>query len=86
MAYPFVAYAVGLIYERTSRSFAFAALAGFAGEIVLFAVGLSWLAALTRSFSLAVQFGLYWFVFSEVIKIFLAAGIASRWQRKANSQ
>jgi biotin transporter BioY len=31
---------------------------------------------LTHSLSQAVQFGLYWFVFAEVIKIMLAAVLA----------
>src|SRR6266436_3976014 len=35
MAYPLVAFAAGWIYEHTSRRFAWAALAGLAGEIVL---------------------------------------------------
>jgi biotin transport system substrate-specific component len=82
MAYPFVAYAAGLIYERTSRRFGWAVLAGLAGEVVLFAGGLSWLAVLTRSFSLALKIGLYWFLFAETIKILMAAGLASRWHRR----
>jgi len=81
MAYPFVALVAGWIYERTSRRFGWAALAGFAGEIVLFAGGLSWLFVLTHSLLQAVRWGLYWFVFAEVIKIMLAAGIAGRWSR-----
>jgi biotin transporter BioY len=43
--------------------------------------GLSWLAVLTHSFALAVRFGLYWFVFAEVIKIMSASALASGWQR-----
>jgi len=82
MAYPFVAYVAGWIYERTSRGFAVAALASFAGEIVLFTGGLSWLFVLTHSLSQAIRWGLYWFVFAEVIKIMLAAGIASAWSRR----
>ena len=81
MAYPLVAFVVGWIYERTSRRFGWAALAGFAGEVVLFAGGLSWLFVLTHSLSQAVRWGLYWFVFAEVIKIMLAAGVAGRWSR-----
>jgi len=81
MAYPLVAFVAGWIYERTSRRFGWAALAGFAGEVVLFAGGLSWLFVLTHSLSQAVRWGLYWFVFAEVIKITLAAGIAGRWSR-----
>ena len=81
MAYPLVAFVTGWIYERTSRRFGWATLAGFAGEVVLFAGGLSWLFALTHSLSQALQWGLYWFVFAEVIKVMLAAAVASRWNR-----
>src|SRR6267142_1354559 len=52
MAYPLVAFTAGWIYENTSRRFAWAALAGFAGEVVLFAGGLGWLFVLTHSLSL----------------------------------
>ncbi|HTR25032.1 MAG TPA: biotin transporter BioY [Terriglobales bacterium] len=82
MAYPFVAFVAGWIYERSSRRFVWAAFAGMAGEAVLFAGGLSWLFVLTHSLALAVRWGLYWFVFAEVIKIMLAAGVASSWRRK----
>jgi biotin transporter BioY len=45
---------------------------------------LSWLAFLTHSVAQAFRWGLYWFVFAEVIKVMAAAGIASRWPgRKA---
>ena len=54
---------------------AWAALAGTAGEVVLFAGGLGWLFVLTHSVSLAFKWGLYWFVFAEVIKIAVAAGL-----------
>ncbi len=84
MAYPFVAFVAGWIYERTSRRFGWAALAGLAGEIVLFAGGLGWLFVLTHSFAQALKWGLYWFLFAEVIKIMLAAGVASGWSRRFN--
>jgi biotin transport system substrate-specific component len=86
MAYPFVAFVAGRIYERSSRSLAWAALAGFAGEIVLFAGGLGWLFVITHSLAQAVRWGLYWFVFAEVIKIMLAAGVASGWSRRFSRQ
>lgn len=82
MAYPFVALVAGWIFEHTPRRFAWAALAGLAGEIVLFAGGLGWLFVLTHSLSQAVRWGLYWFVFAEVIKIMLAAGVVSEWSRR----
>ncbi len=82
MVYPLVAFVAGYIYEHSPRRFGWAALAAVAAEIVLFAGGLSWLAVLTHSISLAVKFGLYWFVFAELIKIFMAAGVASRWHKR----
>ena len=81
LAYPFVAFITGWIAERGSKSFFRFFVASVAGEIVLFAGGLSWLAIYTHSFALAVRFGLYWFVFAEVIKIMLASGITSGWAR-----
>ena len=81
MAYPLAAFTAGWIYEHTSRRFAWAALAAFAADVVLFAGGLGWLFALTHSLSLAIKLGLYWFVFAEVIKIAMAAAFAARWSR-----
>ena len=86
MAYPLVAFVAGWIYERSSRSFRGAAFAGLAGEIVLFAGGLSWLFVLTHSLSRAIHWGLYWFVFAEVIKIMLAAGVAAQWKKRFSPQ
>jgi biotin transport system substrate-specific component len=77
MAYPLVAFVAGWIYEKTSRRFGWAALAAAAAEVVLFAGGLSWLAMLTHSVSLAIRYGLYWFVFAEVLKVMMAAGVAA---------
>ena len=79
MAYPLVAFVAGWIYERSSKRFGWAAFSAVAGEMVLFAGGLSWLAVLTHSISMAIKFGLYWFVFAEVIKVLMAAGVAARW-------
>jgi biotin transport system substrate-specific component len=83
LAYPFVAGIAGWVFDAKNRekSFARAAIAGVLAEIFLFVCGLSWLAVLTHSFALAVRFGLYWFVFAEVIKIMSASALASGWQR-----
>jgi biotin transport system substrate-specific component len=81
LAYPFVAWMAGCVMERGKKTFARAFTAGLLAEVLLFAGGLSWLAALTHSFSLAVRYGLYWFVFAEIIKIMFAAGIATGWER-----
>jgi biotin transport system substrate-specific component len=83
LAYPFVASITGWVFETTGskKSFARAAIACLLAEIYLFAGGLSWLTILTHSLSLAIRFGLYWFIFAEVIKIMSAAALASGWQR-----
>src|SRR5216684_2319552 len=86
MAYPLVAFVAGYIYQHTSRSFAWAALSAAAAEVVLFAGGLSWLAVLTHSISLAIRYGLYWFVFAEVIKVMMAAAVAARWHQQPSMQ
>jgi biotin transport system substrate-specific component len=81
LAYPLVAWLAGFIGERGRKSFARAAVGGFLADVLLFIGGLSWLAFLTHSVALAFRLGLYWFVFAEVIKVMMAAGIATRWQR-----
>jgi biotin transport system substrate-specific component len=86
LAYPLVAWMAGFIVERGRKSFARAALGGFLGEVMLFAGGLGWLAVLTHSVAQAFRWGLYWFVFAEVIKVMMAAGIAARWQRRLQAQ
>lgn len=81
LAYPFVAALAGWIMERGARTFLRAATAGVLGEILLFASGISWLVFFTHSFAQAVRFGFYWFMFAEIIKVMLAAGISSGWRR-----
>ena len=80
LVYPFVAFLAGYIFERGTRSFLRAAVAGFLAEILLFAGGLTWLYVFTHSLAKAAYLGLYWFLAAEVIKVMLAAGIASRWR------
>ncbi len=86
LAYPLVAWIAGHVIERGGKTFARAAFAGLLGEVVLFAGGLSWLAVLTHSMALAFRWGLYWFVFAEVIKVMVAAGMAAQWQRRSSAQ
>lgn len=87
MAYPFAAFSAGWIMEHGRKSFTRAAVASVLGDIVLFIGGIAWLYIYTHSFARALQFGLYWFVFAEIIKVLLASGIASGWKhfRKANT-
>ena len=82
MAYPFVAFLAGAIYERGAKSFFRATVAGIAGETLLFAGGLSWLYLATHSLARAAYLGLYWFVAAEVMKVMFAAAIAKRWRRQ----
>jgi biotin transport system substrate-specific component len=82
LAYPFVAWLAGYVMERGSRTFLRATIAAFLGEALLFAGGLSWLAILTHSISQAFRWGLYWFIFAEIIKVMIAAGVASRWPHR----
>jgi biotin transport system substrate-specific component len=85
MMYPFVAFLAGYVMERGAKSFARAAMASILAEIVLFAGGIGWLVVWTHSISLALRFGLYWFVFAEIIKVMAAAAIARGWQRFDNT-
>jgi biotin transport system substrate-specific component len=78
-AYPFVAWLAGFVLERGQKNFSRAAAAGFLGEIVLFIGGLTWLSVLTHSTAQAFRLGLYWFLFAEIIKVMVAAGIAVKW-------
>ena len=82
LAYPFVAFVAGYVFERSPRSFLRAALAGLSAEIVLFMSGLGWLFMFTHSLAKAAYLGLYWFVAAEIIKVMFAAGVATRWNRR----
>lgn len=80
IAYPFVAAVTGFIFEHGKPAFARAAIACLAGEVLLFTFGISWLYVYTHSLAKALSFGLYWFIFAEVLKIMLAAGTVRGWQ------
>ena len=86
MAYPLVAGLAGFLFHRGRKTFASAVVAGIAAEVLLFAIGLSWLAILAGSFKKALLLGLYWFVFAEVIKVLLAAAAAVRIKRAPKVQ
>jgi biotin transport system substrate-specific component len=86
MAYPLVAGLAGYLMERGRKTFAGAAIAGLLAEVLLFASGLAWLGIWTGSIKKAVQFGLYWFLFAEVIKVLIAAAVAVRLRRNPKVQ
>ena len=81
LAYPFVAFVAGYVFEQGKRSFRRAAIAGGIAEILLFAGGLGWLYMFTHSLAKAAYLGLYWFVAAEILKVMVAAAIAARWRR-----
>src|SRR5579864_8958067 len=86
MVYPFVAFLAGYVFERGAKTFLRAATAGILAEIVLFAGGLAWLYAFTHSLAKAAYLGLSWFLAAEIIKIMVAAAIATRVRRSAVKQ
>jgi biotin transport system substrate-specific component len=86
LTYPLVAWLAGYVMEHGRKTFARAAVGGLLGEIALFTGGLTWLAVLTHSVTQAFRWGLYWFVFAEVIKVMMAAGIAAQWQHRRIAQ
>jgi biotin transport system substrate-specific component len=86
LMYPLVAWVAGYVMEHGRKSFARAAIGGLIGEVVLFTGGLAWLAVLTHSVAQAFRWGLYWFLFAEIIKVMMAAGIAARWHSQQQAQ
>jgi biotin transport system substrate-specific component len=86
LVYPFVAGLAGFIFERGRKSFARAAIAGLLAETVLFAGGVTWLYVATHSLAKAAYLGLYWFIAAEVLKVMIAAAIATRWGRGSATQ
>jgi biotin transport system substrate-specific component len=86
MVYPLVAAIAGFIAERGTRSFARTAVGCLLAELVLFAGGIGWLAVLTHSASLAMRYGFYWFVFAEIIKVMMVAGLSTEWRLTGKSQ
>jgi biotin transport system substrate-specific component len=82
LTYPLVAFVAGYVFERGSKTFASAVVAGIVAEILLFTAGVAWLYAWTHSLARAAYLGMYWFIAAEVIKVMIAAAIAARWRRE----
>jgi len=78
LAYPLAAFIAGWIAERGAGKFGRFLVAALAEEVVIFAGGLAWLMVLTHGATQAMSFGLYPFVFAEIIKITAAAGVGTR--------
>ncbi len=82
MAYPLAAWVAGAVAGPRCEKFARALLAAVSADVVLFAGGIFWLFLLTGSLAQAVAAGLFFFIFSEVIKVMFAAAIAVRMSRR----
>ena len=81
LSYPLVAFAAGFIGSRFGRGFLANAVASASADILLFAFGIFWIVALTHvSLLQAAAFGLYPFVFAEVIKVMAAAAVATKFR------
>ena len=82
LSYPMVAAVGGWIIEHSRKTFSAALAAAVGAEFVLFTGGLTWLFVLTHSVAQALRFGLYWFIFAEVVKTMIVAALALRWHRE----
>ena len=81
LSYPLVAFAAGFIGWRLGCGLLAKAVAAVSAEILLFSVGVTWLAAVTHvSLLQALALGLYPFGFAEVIKVMAAAAIATKFR------
>jgi len=79
ISYPFVAFLAGWIAEGGQKTFTRYALASVAGEILLFVSGVAWIMILLHApLARAANFGLYPFIFAEVIKVLAAAELGRR--------
>jgi biotin transport system substrate-specific component len=78
LAYPVAAFVAGWIAERGEGKFGWLLTAAVAANVLIFAGGVGWLTVLTQGAAQAITFGLYPFVFAEVIKMMAAAGIATK--------
>lgn len=84
MAYPLAAFAAGWIAERGNRNLLRMSVAAIAGELVLFAGGITWLISLTGvPFGQAANWGVYPFAFAEIAKIMAAVGSSLRLHRSS---
>ncbi|HKE85162.1 MAG TPA: biotin transporter BioY [Vicinamibacterales bacterium] len=84
MAYPFAAFVAGWLAERgLDRQYVGSFLAMLAGLVIIFAFGIAWLALFARTvsggspigISAALSTGLYPFLFADIIKLAIAAGL-----------
>ncbi len=84
VAYPIVAFVTGWLSEHGQRSVVRFSLAAIAGEILLFASGVSWLVVgYHATLVQATNWGIYPFAFAEVIKVMSAVAGSVRLNRSS---
>ena len=84
MSYPVAAFLAGWIAEHGARNIFRMTIAAFAGEVLLFLGGITWLMTLTHvPLVQAVNWGVYPFAFAEIIKIMSAVAGSVRLHRSS---
>src|SRR5437899_7925319 len=84
MAYPVVAFVAGWISERGQPGALRFAVAGIAGEVLLFVSGVTWLVVAWHApLTQATNWGIYPFVAAEIIKVMSAVGASLRLHRSS---
>jgi biotin transport system substrate-specific component len=87
MAYPAVAAIAGYGFRRFGGSFKAALASAAVAELALFVAGTAWLMIVTAAGVMAaLQLAVLPFVPGEVLKVFAASAIASRWRRFLNAK
>jgi len=82
LAYPAAAALISVLYRRTSRGFAAAALSAGLGSLVIIGSGAWWLGILTHaSAATVVQMAVVPFLPGDVLKVVAAAGLAAGFKR-----
>jgi biotin transport system substrate-specific component len=82
MAYPVAAWLISIVWSRTNRGFATAALGAATGDIVILGFGALWLAVSTHASVLTIlMMAVVPFLPGEVLKIAAAAGMAAGFER-----
>ncbi len=82
LAYPLAAPLIAMLFRRTRRGFAAAALSAAAGNLAILACGALWLAALTHaSAQFVLTLAVLPFLPGDALKVACAAAIAAGFQR-----
>jgi biotin transport system substrate-specific component len=82
LAYPAAALLVSILWRRSGRGFVPALYSAAIGNVLILAVGASWLAILTRApFGAVLAQAIVPFLPGDALKVVMAAALATGWQR-----